>query len=133
MILVTADRTPYWAKYIPDPPGGRGVDKWKLTIPVVSLNDHGFYLDCYNIPEEYKQYSWEANQGRIDYKRLLVDGIKSPSDIHVCVQLEKLGYMRFTGNQHNPEWTWDRTRLEAHTVKALEKLYLGEYEWLIGS
>ena len=69
----------------------------------------------------------------IDYKRLLIDALCSsqPAEITVCVALEKLNYMTWNGNQHDPSWKWDRTKLMSMNVQSLERLYRKDYGWLM--
>jgi len=67
----------------------------------------------------------------IDQRKLLLDAIKTPSNMMLCIKLEKLGYIRFTGNQHNPAWSWVRSKLEELDTNDLERVYLGDMEWLL--
>jgi|GEM_PF-3381122 len=67
----------------------------------------------------------------IYYKKLLIDAIKPPRDTYLCDKLTKEGYMQFTGNQYNLAWTWFRSELEKFDKEALERIYLGDVEWLI--
>lgn len=41
-----------------------------------------------------------------------------------CDILEKQGFMRFKGNQHNPEWEWNREKLGKLNDSQLNQLYL---------
>jgi len=129
MFLVDKDGNTVYAKWKPDPPGGRGVDHWQLNICMCNLNDHGLYVEGYDIPEKYQKYKRPKHQ--INYRQLLIDAIKVPAEIPTCVALERLGWLSFVGNQHNPAWSWKRSMLGELTERALEKLYLGDYEWLV--
>lgn len=55
-------------------------------------------------------------------KELLIDSIilRGVSDMRTCIELTHLGYMRFTGNQWNEDWSWNREALERLSVEELE-------------
>ena len=40
-----------------------------------------------------------------------------------CQQLQDAGFMVFCGNQHNPDWRWDRHKLNTLDDKALYEIY----------
>jgi hypothetical protein len=40
--------------------------------------------------------------------------------------LEKAGLVRYTGNQWNEDWEWNRSELEKLDTETLEKIYNGE-------
>lgn len=46
-------------------------------------------------------------------------------DIHKCIEYENLGWMVLTGNQHNPQWMWNRKTFDdpTFTEDALYWLY----------
>jgi hypothetical protein len=54
MFLVDKDGRTVAAKFKPDPPGGRGVDSWELSMPMTSLNDYGLFINGFDVPEEYQ-------------------------------------------------------------------------------
>jgi hypothetical protein len=59
------------------------------------------------------------------YRGLLVDAIVGRG-FPTMVQADRFtrdGLARFTGNQHNDAWTWDRERLEFLPVEKLETIY----------
>lgn len=62
----------------------------------------------------------ELNQRKILINAIIGKGVASIED---CVVLEKAGYMRFTGNQHNPNWDWSRTALQDLTWEQLQQVY----------
>jgi hypothetical protein len=41
-----------------------------------------------------------------------------------CDELVKIGAMRWTGNQHNLDWAWERSYLEKLTDEELLAIYL---------
>jgi hypothetical protein len=53
--------------------------------------------------------------------RTLVSGVYPP--MHICDELVKIGAMRFTGNQHNPEWCWESSYLKRLSEEELLALY----------
>jgi len=55
---------------------------------------------------------------------ILIDAICgcSPS-IEVCDRLANAGFMRFTGNQWNERWDWDRTAINSMSSTQLTELY----------
>ena len=66
------------------------------------------------VSENYK-YTWDLledldDDATLDFIGCLIDELDKlwpvPSEIYVCMQLEKAGKLRFTGNQHNPSWEW---------------------------
>lgn len=64
-------------------------------------------------------------QANVFDKSVLVNAIYGagfPSMQH-AVMAEREGYARFTGNQHNEEWQWDRDRLRHMADADLKALY----------
>lgn len=61
----------------------------------------------------------------IDQKKLLIDAIMSHEPVNQmdCVKLTELGFMRFTGNQWNEEWSWNRDKLETLDEETLTRVY----------
>ena len=56
-----------------------------------------------------------------DLKRLVKQAI--PRDWGICDECEKAGVMRFTGNQHNPSWTYEDSYLDGLSEESLWGLY----------
>ena len=58
---------------------------------------------------------------------LFIDAIVGVGFPHeqVGVDAERGGLARFTGNQHNPDWAWNRRILETLSTETLQELYLG--------
>jgi len=57
---------------------------------------------------------------------LLVDAVIGAgfgSNYAVAEVAERSGLAKFTGNQHNPEWAWDRAALTRLTPATLSDLY----------
>lgn len=46
-----------------------------------------------------------------------------PHDLQDCDNLRDIGAMKFVGNQHNPEWSWNRKYLEDVGEYTLFDLY----------
>lgn len=48
--------------------------------------------------------------------------------------LVKYGYMKFTGNQHNENWEWERSKLKEQSLDRLNRLYAAAKRgWLVMS
>lgn len=62
--------------------------------------------------------------GEVSRKELLIDSIMSRgvADIRTCVDLMNTGYMYFSGNQWNEDWSWHRDALEELSEEVLEKV-----------
>lgn len=60
---------------------------------------------------------------RKDVKRM-VSGL-SPATMSKWIELEKIGFMKFTGNQWNEKWDWNWDKLDekAPTAKRLFEFY----------
>ena len=52
----------------------------------------------------------------------LVKGV-SPKTMQECINNEKSGLMRFSGNQHNEKWDWVNSKLESMSEHQLLTLY----------
>lgn len=60
-------------------------------------------------------------------RMLFVDaivGVGFPGPYEVAERATRGGLARFTGNQHNEEWTWDRPALESLALETLQTLYV---------
>jgi len=58
-------------------------------------------------------------------KQILIDAIKGRgiSDMQMCIEFEKVGLMEFTGNQHNPQWSFLDSKLQDTPLEELERIY----------
>ena len=58
-------------------------------------------------------------------KTLLIDAIigKSFPSMEYAERMVKDGFATFTGNQWNPDWEWNREKLEALTEAELKDIY----------
>ena len=70
MFLVNKDGHTVFAKFKPDPPGGRGVDSWELGIAMSSLNDHGLYINGLEVPEKYQHLMRKEDRQDASGRRL---------------------------------------------------------------
>ncbi len=67
----------------------------------------------------------------IDLTELIIDaivGVGFPSCI-LAAECEKLGLATFTGNQHNPDWAWNREALNSVDEDKLQELYISLKEY----
>ena len=58
--------------------------------------------------------------------KMLIDAIVGqgpPIDLNACLELENKGWLRFTGNQHNPSWEWDAKKLKDMSHQDLVLVY----------
>ena len=57
--------------------------------------------------------------------QLLTDAIvgRPPVCMTECENLTKAGFMRFTGDQHNPDWAWNRSEVESLSLESKKYLY----------
>lgn len=63
-------------------------------------------------------------------KTLLIDaivGVGFPA-VTLALECEKVGMARFTGNQYNPSWEWNRLALYKCSEEQLQELYQGVRE-----
>ena len=60
-------------------------------------------------------YNWDQRQQLID---MVIGGVSPPYGGN--------DYTRFTGNQWNEDWEWNREKLEHLSTEQLKKLYKGE-------
>lgn len=44
-------------------------------------------------------------------------------DVQHAIDMERLGFARFVGNQHNPEWEWKKEVLKTLGAEELAALY----------
>jgi len=58
-------------------------------------------------------------------KAILVDAIcgKGFRSIEFAIDMEKTGLARFTGDQWNPDWDWNKGELQKLSIEQLEALY----------
>ena len=68
--------------------------------------------------------------GRSRYHELLIDGLVGVGfkSIAYAEQAVAAGYAKFTGNQHNESWQWDRARLEKTSEAEALALYINAKE-----
>lgn len=62
------------------------------------------------------------------YQLLLIDAICGAGfagSITIASECERVGMACFVGNQHNPDWQWDRKALWNVAVDDLQELYSG--------
>ena len=62
----------------------------------------------------------------IDEKTLLIDAICGSGfgTIQFAIEMEKMGYARFTGNQWNEDWEWDKDMLTTLSIEQLKALHI---------
>lgn len=58
-------------------------------------------------------------------KDLLLDAVvgRGLKSYAVAIEMQKKGLAVFTGNQHNPDWKWDKSKLKELPLYELEDLY----------
>jgi hypothetical protein len=47
----------------------------------------------------------------------------NPANMTICDKLTKEGFMKFVGNQNNPDWIWNKEKLKELNYKELIELY----------
>lgn len=60
------------------------------------------------------------------FKTLVIDAIEGvgfAGSLILATECQKAGLAKFTGNQWNPGWKWDRKALEAVDMDKLQALY----------
>lgn len=59
------------------------------------------------------------------FKFILIDAIigRGFPTMVFADKMEKAGLARWTGDQHNPEWEWDRGKLKALNLDELDEIY----------
>lgn len=61
-------------------------------------------------------------------KQVLIDALcgKGFISMQFAIDMTNAGLAKFTGNQWNEDWVWDRSELQKLSVEQLESLYKKE-------